>query len=457
MNNKVGLKDIFEHKEALTLMARSLSVNQPNVMLEAVKLMAAFCLVPPDGHEKTLEAITIAGEMKGGDRFTPIVQGLMLRNNEQLRTNCLILINAIITSTDDLDFRMHLRNEFMRVGLMDVLDVRKNALVLEVEITHFPIFQNLDSNSSEELRVQLKVFYEHRDEDFDEFGQRFDNIRLELDDINECFELIKNMVMDTPAEPYLLSMFQHFLCIRDDVQIRPAYYKLIEECVSQIVLHKSGCDPDFRATRFHIDVEPLIEQLVEKSSREDEGMNKGMKGELEEALTMKQETEAKLFQAQAQIAQLEEALRSGGGSPSKLPTVPGLVVRPPAPPPGSGPKPPPPPPGGGPPPPPPPPGGGPAPPPPPPPPGGGPPPPPPPPGGGPPPPPPPLGGLRPPGASPASPAVNQEDILVKLGMKRKKKWQVEAQTKRTNWKSVRNYFLRNQTIRSLDNFIDTKS
>jgi diaphanous 2 len=123
MNNRVGLRDIFENKEALTLMARSLSPNQSNVMLEAVKLMAAICLVPPDGHEKTLEAITIAAEMKGGERFGPIVQGLLLRNNEQLRTNSLILINAIITSPDDLDFRMHLRNEFMRVGLLDVLDV----------------------------------------------------------------------------------------------------------------------------------------------------------------------------------------------------------------------------------------------------------------------------------------------------------------------------------------------
>ena len=36
-------------------------------------------------------------------------------------------------------------------------------------------------------------------------GFRFDNIRLELDDVNECFELIKNLVLDTPAEPYFLS------------------------------------------------------------------------------------------------------------------------------------------------------------------------------------------------------------------------------------------------------------
>ena len=76
MNNKVGLKDMFAHKEALTLMARSLNPNLPHVMQDAVKLMAAVCLVPPRGHEKTLEAITIAAEMKGAgsERFQPIVQ-----------------------------------------------------------------------------------------------------------------------------------------------------------------------------------------------------------------------------------------------------------------------------------------------------------------------------------------------------------------------------------------------
>jgi len=95
MNNKVGLKDMFEHKEALTLLARSIMPNLPHVMQEATKLMAAVCIVPPgylkpificevfglialkfqDGHDKTLEAITIAGELRNsGERFAPIVQ-----------------------------------------------------------------------------------------------------------------------------------------------------------------------------------------------------------------------------------------------------------------------------------------------------------------------------------------------------------------------------------------------
>ena len=59
----------------------------------------------------------------------------------------------------------------------------------------------------------------------------------------------------------VLIMLNLFSCIiyYFVVFFRPQYYKLIEECVSQIVLHRSGVDPDFRYTRrFEIDVEPLI-------------------------------------------------------------------------------------------------------------------------------------------------------------------------------------------------------
>jgi hypothetical protein len=43
--------------------------------------------------------------VKGRDRFQPIVQGLLIRNNEPLRVACLTLINALISAPDDLDFR----------------------------------------------------------------------------------------------------------------------------------------------------------------------------------------------------------------------------------------------------------------------------------------------------------------------------------------------------------------
>lgn len=70
------------------------------------------------------------------------------------------------------------------------------------------------------MSVQIKVFNDHKDDDFSDFVQRFDNVRMELDDINDCFEVIKNLVMDTSAEPFFLSILQHLLCIRDDHIIR---------------------------------------------------------------------------------------------------------------------------------------------------------------------------------------------------------------------------------------------
>jgi len=60
MNNRVGLKDMFEHKEALTLLARSIMPNLPHVMQEATKLMAAVCIVPPGNNYK--ETILIKRE-----------------------------------------------------------------------------------------------------------------------------------------------------------------------------------------------------------------------------------------------------------------------------------------------------------------------------------------------------------------------------------------------------------
>lgn len=89
----------------------------------------------------------------------------------------------------------------MRVGLADLL-------------------VPLEKDQSEDLANHLKILKDHKEEDYDELVQRFDNVRLELDDVNDCFEVAKNMVMDTPAEPYFLSILQHLLFVRDDALVR---------------------------------------------------------------------------------------------------------------------------------------------------------------------------------------------------------------------------------------------
>uniref|UniRef100_A0A671NAQ0 Diaphanous related formin 2 n=1 Tax=Sinocyclocheilus anshuiensis TaxID=1608454 RepID=A0A671NAQ0_9TELE len=234
MNNKYGLQRILGDERSLLLLARAIDPKQTNMMTEIVKILSAVCIIGEENIlDKILAAMTIAAERNNKERFAPIVEGLENHEAQQLQGACMQLINALVTSPDDLDFRIHLRNEFLRCGLKKILPELKET---------------------EELDIQLKVFNENKEEDSIELSHRLDDIRVEMEYPFYLYHLLSNMVKDTGSEPYFLSIIQHLLLIRNDYYIRPQYYKVIEECVSQIVLHRSGMDPDF-AYRERLDVD----------------------------------------------------------------------------------------------------------------------------------------------------------------------------------------------------------
>ena len=49
MNNKYGIQTVFDKEEALITMASVIDPVYENMMVDTVKLLAAVCLVPPDG------------------------------------------------------------------------------------------------------------------------------------------------------------------------------------------------------------------------------------------------------------------------------------------------------------------------------------------------------------------------------------------------------------------------
>uniref|UniRef100_A0A8C0II82 Diaphanous related formin 3 n=1 Tax=Bubo bubo TaxID=30461 RepID=A0A8C0II82_BUBBB len=255
MNNKYGLERILGEERSLLLLIKAIDPKKTNMMTDIVKLLSAMCIVGEENIlEKILEAITAAAEERNVDRFSPIVEGLQ-DNSVQLQVACMQLINALVTSPDDLDFRLHIRNEFMRSGLKEILP-------------------QLKCIKNEALDIQLKVFNEHKEEDMIEFSHRLEDIRSELeypfDIINDVYNMVWNTVKDTSAEGYFLSILQHLLLIRNDYFIRPQYFKLIEECVSQIVLHRSGTDPDFTyRKRLDINFSHLVDICVDKARLEE--------------------------------------------------------------------------------------------------------------------------------------------------------------------------------------------
>ncbi|KAM9577881.1 protein diaphanous homolog 2 isoform 3-T3 [Trichechus inunguis] len=404
MNNKFGLQRILGDERSLLLLARAIDPKQPNMMTEIVKILSAICIVGEENIlDKLLGAITTAAERNNRERFSPIVEGLENHEALQLQVACMQFINALVTSPYELDFRIHLRNEFLRSGLKRMLP-------------------DLKEKENDELDIQLKVFDENKEDDLTELSHRLNDIRAEMDDMNEVYHLLYNMLKDTAAENYLLSILQHFLLIRNDYYVRPQYYKIIEECVSQIVLHCSGMDPDFKyRQRLDIDFTHLIDSCVNKAKvEESEQKAVEFSKKFDEEFTARQQAQAELQKREEKIKELETEIQQLRTQGHALSGSSGISVPPPPPLLSVGPPPPPPPPplplaGGNPP-----------------------PPPPPPPligmNGIPPPPlsagpplPPPLGGVPPlPGAP----------LDLPFGMKQKKIYKPEVSMKRINWSKI---------------------
>uniref|UniRef100_A0A8C0U7N3 Diaphanous related formin 2 n=1 Tax=Cyanistes caeruleus TaxID=156563 RepID=A0A8C0U7N3_CYACU len=412
MNNKYGLQRILGDERSLLLLSRAIDPKQPHMMTETVKILSAICIIGEENIlDKLLGAITTAAERHSREeRFSQIVEGLENHEFIQLQVACMQLINALVTSPEDLDFRIHLRNEFLRCGLKKILPALKDK-------------------ENDELDIQLRVFDENKDEDHFELSHRLNDIKAEMEyPLRKCcynfevFHLLYNMVKDTSSENYFLSILQHFLLIRNDYYVRPQYYKIIEECVSQIVLHCSGMDPDFKYRgRMDINFTHLIGLLwCGHNWTNSPVLLESL--QFDEEFTARQEAQAELQKREEKIKELEsevKQLRTQVIKPYPInfhtPPLPGGAGPPPPPPlpGGAGPPPPPPLPGGaGPPPPPPLPGGA---------------VPPPPPFGGPP-MPPPLGGV-PFAPFPMVPALPH-------GMKEKKKYKLEVSMKRINWSKI---------------------
>ncbi|XP_035264045.1 protein diaphanous homolog 1-like [Anguilla anguilla] len=277
MNNKYGLKAMLTSSEGIPLLVRAINPRVPHMMVDAVKLLSVICILedPEDLHERVLEALTVQGEEQEIERFQPLLSG-MHKPNIALKAACMQLINALISRGEELDFRIHLRSELMRLGLREQLtEVR--------------------SIENDELKVQLSVFDDQAEDDSEDLRARLEDVRIEMDDVAEVFQILMNTVKDSKAETHFLSLMQHLLLVRNDYLARPQYYKLIDECVGQIVLHRNGTDPDFKCKHVKLDIEGLIDNMVDQTKVEtSEAKAAELEKKLDAELTARHELQVEL-------------------------------------------------------------------------------------------------------------------------------------------------------------------
>lgn len=90
----------------------------------------------------------------------------------------------------------------------------------ETKVKHNYFAEKLKKETNPLVQTQYNIFDNYKDEDMDELHSRFDNVHIEMDDLQDCFEVLKNTTLETSAEPFFLSILQHLLFIRDDFNMR---------------------------------------------------------------------------------------------------------------------------------------------------------------------------------------------------------------------------------------------
>ncbi|KAG9268952.1 disheveled-associated activator of morphogenesis 1 [Astyanax mexicanus] len=255
MNNSQGRAHVLAHSESINIIAQSLATDNIKTKVAVLEIMGAVCLVP-GGHRKILEAMLhyqkFASERT---RFQTLLNDLdrstgRYRDEVSLKTAIMSFINAVLSQgagETSLDFRIHLRYEFLMLGIQPVID-------------------KLRTHENSTLDRHLEYFEMLRNEDELALAKRFETVHIDTKSASQVFELIRKKINHTDAFPHFISVLQHCLHMpykRSGNTVQ--YWLLLDRIVQQIVLQNDkGHDPDV-APLENFNVKNVVRMLVNEN------------------------------------------------------------------------------------------------------------------------------------------------------------------------------------------------
>uniref|UniRef100_A0A673I0Q1 Disheveled-associated activator of morphogenesis 1-like n=1 Tax=Sinocyclocheilus rhinocerous TaxID=307959 RepID=A0A673I0Q1_9TELE len=235
MNNSQGRAHVLAHSESINIIAQSLATENIKTKVAVLEIMGAVCLVP-GGHKKILEAMLHYQKFaRERTRFQTLLNDLdkstgRYRDEVNLKTAIMSFINAVLSQgagETSLEFRIHLRYEFLMLGIQPVID-------------------KLRSHENSTLDRHLDFFEMLRNEDELALAKRFENVHIDTKSATQVFDLIRKRINHTDAFPHFMSVLQHCLHMpykRNGNTVQ--YWLLLDRIVQQIVLQNDkGHDPD---------------------------------------------------------------------------------------------------------------------------------------------------------------------------------------------------------------------
>ncbi|XP_065082309.1 disheveled-associated activator of morphogenesis 1 isoform X2 [Ochlerotatus camptorhynchus] len=237
MNNSTGRSHVLAHPTGIDTIARSLAADNIKTKIAALEILGAVCLVP-GGHKKVLTAMLNFQEYAAERvRFQGIVNDLdkstgAYRDDVNLKTAIMSFINAVLNygpGQENLEFRLHLRYEFLMLGIQPVID-------------------KLRKHENETLNRHLDFFEMVRNEDEKELARKFNHEHVDTKSATAMFDLLRRKLSHSTAYPHLVSLLQHMLLL-PHTGPNAQHWLIFDRVVQQIVLQQeerppSEIDPD---------------------------------------------------------------------------------------------------------------------------------------------------------------------------------------------------------------------
>lgn len=291
MNNAYGLKCVLSHPNSLCIIAQSLDSDCAPIKVAVLQILGAVCLVP-GGHKKVLQAFnhlcTFAAERT---RFQILMNDLSRQTriptaDMELKTAALALINAIICAgpgRHNTNFRLHIRYEFMMLGMGEILE-RLKAL------------------DSPTLRNHIQIFEDVMLDDQDILTQATQNsLPAACGSAGEVLAAIERTLGFAPVKPALLSILNHLRLVASGphtIRQQQKLFRVVDECVQQLVVQgEDGSNADVE--RFEIDVGKLVQQFISEEELA------AAKQERAKAVASKEEYKTRCRQAEEKLRDLK--------------------------------------------------------------------------------------------------------------------------------------------------------
>ena len=304
MNNKLGLESVLQHPESIfviTCCLKSRYIRAKGLVLE---MLAAVCMIS-GGHRSVLDAMSrFTVEYGERFRFETVVNcfgaDLSHKGDDkfdrlmELQAVALLFINAVICGgpgKDSLEFRMHVRFEFLRLGIDRIVD----------RVSSF--------TDNETLQNQLNVYLTRFEEDETESALKLETKLSQLDtsEPESLFKAVNVSLKNSEAYFSLATILRSCLLFPNQpVHMRSKYWLMLAEFARQLSLQKdSQQDPDIKLIK--LDIESLVGELVdEEQLKKSEAKAKQM---IQSAAKAKEELDVQKDTFVKNLARLEESLR----------------------------------------------------------------------------------------------------------------------------------------------------